>query len=1203
MIPLRHFLPLLLPLLVLPVTIDHQTANAQSADPPLALDCTFRSNEEILTPQQSLILDVNLHSATPNNNAPLTLRAELANLSLPDRPRIAHFTTQITPGVPLPMSFVTPDKDGIYEIIFTAIQESHPNRPLLNLNLPRPPERYAVETRRQFVVLGSQVPTRFTGDWMLTDKRTLSLTNNPTTDSPSRRLLPQLPSFQKFTELTKITDFPRPGNLLRLPQPFNKHPAAPAEETVPEYDFNHLSGSAHRFLDLPVPVQECFSETSKQNPHFSSLAPAGIGGCTWHALPIDTEVGKPYLVEIDYPVNIPQTLGVGIVDPAFHWGRDVINTAAAIHVAEEIVPETHSETFATHRLLFWAATEHPELVLVNRQPHRESLFRNIRISRIATPGSQEDQRFPKLFEETAQRKRIGQILGADGFQHLAAARMTDLPAVYERCSRLLDILCRGGYDGVTLTVLSKESILCPMVTLHGREANEMINSLEMMFRRFDSEGLTLIPAIEFDMPIPALEQWIQQSPAVTEQILIGNPEDRQYNLLHPAVQLAMSEIVLELVDRFQHHPSFGGVAVVLSPEGYAQLPFALYSPDDHTFAQFRQDTENDLNIPFPDEQQLQQTVPVQQFLVQKHSERIQFLAKPKVWEAWVRWRAAKVSGFYADLAKQISAKRGDTPLYLLGGTMFDQIAIQQFCLPTLPGNVAPLQAIQLLGFDLPLIAQTEPLHFLRPVHVSERKKYGYGGLNSVDTVPHFSKSGMLSGAQFVHADTDSFVTTPAHIQSRKRFVRQLAQADVFMFMDAGVSLPFGQEQAMFDLLDTYRQLPPVPFQTFQPATEHSPQPLTIRYNSLPDKTIIYIVNDAPFVVDADFYFTADPKSTITELTGHRMIRSLAAVRPSDKSANSGSPQRIGSHTWRASLLPYDLLAIQISDTQAKIESVSVHLPPSLYGSNGVLRQKVEELKQRFHAARGGVLWTGLINTDFELPVNPSGEITGWQCFGESLTAMLDHTAVCKGQSSVRLTNGSAESGMFLSQPFAVPTTGRLDVSMVVGVPANSSSLPMSVVLSAKYRHQPFYRSVPVGETLMPLLANVEPRNGVRWYSLIVPFRLPLESLEEVCIGIQYSGSGTVWLDDITLSHVLFSADEMVELQKMLITAEQRCSSGRYSELISLLEGYWSQFLFHHVPSPMPQPMVSVSRSAIAAETVPPKPQSLYQRVKGWFDVK
>jgi hypothetical protein len=144
----------------------------------------------------------------------------------------------------------------------------------------------------------------------------------------------------------------------------------------------------------------------------------------------------------------------------------------------------------------------------------------------------------------------------------------------------------------------------------------------------------------------------------------------------------------------------------------------------------------------------------------------------------------------------------------------------------------------------------------------------------------------------------------------------------------------------------------------------------------------------------------------------------------------------------------------------------------------------------------------------------------------------------------------------------------------------------------------------MGETLMPFLANVEPRNGVRWHRVVVPFRLPLNSLEEVRIGIQYLGIGTVWIDDITLRHVSFSENEIVELHKKLAVADRRWSSGRFSELISLLEDYWVQFLFEHVPTPTPQPVVAVARSPIATEVAPP-PQSptLYQRVRGWFGVR
>ena len=1190
MIPIRRYFAALC---VLAVTVFSSTADAQSAD-AFSLESTFRGGEVIVAPQQSVIVDVLLRSTTPNANVPvpLTLTAALTNLALPDRPVIARFTTQITPNVPLPISFVTPDKDGIYEIALNVTERTEARPSLLPRSIGQFPTVFSisVESRRPFVVLGSQVSPRITGDWTLKDTRNIS----PMYDAPeyrlngepARRLLPQLP---------KITDFPKPAELLRLPRPFNRRDTATSTSEpliIPlGIDTGVPAPYTHRLLRLPPSSGNVLMQ-SEQHPDFAALSPAGTGGCTWTLLPIEAEIGKPYLIEIDYPVNVPQTLEVGIVDAAVAYRLEhengtfhgLLNTAASIHVAEEIVQDAYTETVATHRLFFWATSEQRHLVLVNRQPHREALFRNIRISQVVVPRTQEE-RLPTLFEGTALRKRIGHILGNDAGM---VAPEYALAHVYKKCSQLLDIMSRGGYDGVTLTVLSRHSAFYPQETFNG---------LEMTFRRFTSEGLTLIPAIEFDMPIPSLERWLQQQPATAAEICIGDPALHHYNLLSPIVQQAMAETVLELVDRFGHHSSFGGVAIVLSPDTYAQLPFALYPPDDYTFTQFQQATAETLGIPFPEEQQ--------------SVARLQFLqSNPKVWEAWVRWRAAKVSGFYADLAKQVTAKRGDARFYLLGGAMFNEPGIQLFCAPTLPRNFTALQAIQLLGFDLPLIAQTESLHFLKPVHIADTNHRGsnhsYNGLDFADTAALFSKSGMLTGVQFVHNDNNYFVTTPAHIQSRKRFVRQLAQTDVLMFIDAGVSLPFGQEPALFDLLNTYRRLPPVPFLTFRHLEN---QPLTIRYHPSPDGMLMYIVNDAPFSVEADFVFTAEPESRITELTGHRMIRHLAGTP-----THQGTPTP-SRHTWRASLLPYDLLAIQISDANANIESVAVHRPPAV---DVALRQRKEELAHRVHAAQGGVQFTGLVNADFESPVfdmhfrNSYGNrttqtpillseteviIPGWQRYGNSLTAQVDRTVVGKGECSVKITNNSPELGTFLSEPFALPTTGRLDVAMLVGVPADVPSLPISVVLSANHQGQTFYRSASVGETMMPPPANVAPQNGVRWQPVRVSFRLPLDSLEEVRIGVQSSGSGTVWIDDFALYHVSFSPKEVAELLKQLPVAEQRYSSGRVSELMLLLEGYWTQFLFEHVPTPLP--VVAVAKAPIAKE-IPAPPPTLYQRMQGWF---
>jgi len=120
--------------------------------------------------------------------------------------------------------------------------------------------------------------------------------------------------------------------------------------------------------------------------------------------------------------------------------------------------------------------------------------------------------------------------------------------------------------------------------------------------------------------------------------------------------------------------------------------------------------------------------------------------------------------------------------------------------------------------------------------------------------------------------------------------------------------------------------------------------------------------------------------------------------------------------------------------------------------------------------------------------------------------------------------------------------------------------------------------------------------------LVVPFeRLPTESLEEVRIGVQLLDVGTIWLDDIALYPARFSPNELIELQKMLVVANQRFTEGRVSELITLLEGHWVQFLFEHVPAAEFQPTALTITPPAARET-PPRVASptLLQRARGFI---
>jgi hypothetical protein len=383
--------------------------------------------------------------------------------------------------------------------------------------------------------------------------------------------------------------------------------------------------------------------------------------------------------------------------------------------------------------------------------------------------------------------------------------------------------------------------------------------------------------------------------------------------------------------------------------------------------------------------------------------------------------------------------------------------------------------------------------------------------------------------------------------------------------------------------------------------------------------IVYFVNDAPFSVAAEMVISAASESSLKELSGFRTIEPITV--------------RNGHLVWQTVLQPYDFVAVILNDSKAVIHDVNVVRPPAICGVNGLLKRKVELLSQQIHSAHSGVLWDKLGNSDFETFNNESNETAGWRHWGSHfLSAQLDAERKKTGQHSLRLTGISGienESGIIFSEPFEPPTTGQLFVSLYVGIKEDvtekTGSLPLEVILSAQKQGEPLFLSYCVEPVFLPLLVKTLPQHGVRWYRVLVPFtQLPTTGLSDFCIGFRLFGTSTVWIDNVTLYRMTFTSNEIKSLQQIALAANNRYSSDRVSDLLAILEGYWVQYLFHHIPVPsiptttsIPATSIPTQPSAvIAKESKPytskvsvttsgsPSPkkeeQSLFNRIKGWF---
>lgn len=1169
----------------------------------------------------------------------------------------------------MPIFFQTPNEEGIYEI-HASLQKrpdwlSGSRLAISGGPLQKRTTKTVVEVSRQCLILNAATVERPVGDWFETVEKELLETVEKGKPTLWQRLthVPSLPKIGNMT--TNIT-----ANLTTPKMPempwfgvFRERPSS-GNQTAEASKKSKLDLSTFGFSPFVVSLFEQWiangpgaygteqtdSEPKTELDHlqqkgFTCLkASKGKPQGSWEAWPLPVrEPEKLHLLEIEYPKSSPQSLGVKILELLNQDGEafPYMTLDSGIHQSKELVPNTPNgdADTATLRLLFWPKTCQPMLMLSNPDSHRDARFGDVRLYRLKTenvsPNSSANTAellFPKPFSGTPSRLVLS-YHARPGFVPMS----NDWSQLHEACSRFPILEHRRGYDGAVINIASADRILFPSqilqnlpfssdtgpLALNSPALSTQKDVVELLARLFDREQLLLFPSIDFDMPLPKVEEMIRQNPQITSEAILlptnrpdfdgnfvdGNPANTEkwrqkndshhvsYNLLCPIVQDAMLEFVREIVLRYAGHPSFGGINVQLNPKGYAQLSDPLSGLDDRTFERFWLEYCEETG-----------TNPTSEFLgvgnrtamqnPRRFSERILLIQKnPKVAEAWIRWRTTQVRNFYRRMAETVSTVKPNARILIAGGSMLDDPDIRDFCVPTLSRRTNLYHALRMLGFDPVLMTETSDMIFLRPDRIPTLFESEFASAYSDFSTPEIGNlflNDNSTAVLFHREDTGNFVANFAQKQSRRRFVKQISQSDVSLFIDGGEKTSGGEEEYLYDILAAFRQLPNVPFRTFisselkktdrtNTVVEKSLQPLTVRYANTAQGTFVYLVNDAPFEIDAELVFQAVPATTLQEISGRRTIRPMM------------HHDTLGFLQVR--LEPYDLLAIRLNDNRASIRNVEVHRPVSICGTEGLLKKQVDELGRRIQTARLGMTWNKLENPDFELSNENSTEPTGWITNGSPIFSVQRDTATkYSGNGSLRITqkttqglsNSTPDLGRISSSVFESPRTGRLFVAAYVGIPESATQLPLNVCLNATHHGKPWSRSFPTEATLLPLLKKTASNGGVRWHRMVVPFdRLPNDRLDDMQIAFEMTGPGTVWIDEIVLYQIAFAKEEINELLRLVSVADLRASLDRVSDLLTILESHWPQYLFEHVPIqhvPEDRPAVMLTADNVSMPT-------------------
>jgi hypothetical protein len=1005
------------------------------------------------------------------------------------------------------------------------------------------------------------------------------------------------PTYQRKVQLV-VAD-PRPRRHQPLPPP--------APELSVEIDPTS-SKWWERFMRLPqLAVIPGWSRRALGNektaPHDHESVPLmrmDVGGWQAYPLPISAP-GQPHILEIEYPGDVPQTLGISIVEPDMAGQVGPFGVDSGIDVTT--VPDASDRQMQVHRLPFWPRTKAPLVLLANQSETSPAMYGKIRVYQgLGQPVPPPDLAgLPRRLAAAYFDKPFftDNFSATKAMDPWTRRPLDDWVTFYQAGQRLLTYLRYSGRNAAVVSTVCEGGGLYPSEllqptprfdtgTFFGQGQDPVRKDVvEMLLRMFDREQLSLIPAIRFDAPLPELERQLEEGDASIGIEWVGGDGRTwlktfgarrgvapYYNPLDERVQDAMVKVVREVVQRYGHHPSFHGVALTLDPAGYGQLPGSAWGFDDRTIARFWR--EMDTPVPGVGES--------------RFADRRDFLLGEGKMQ-WLDWRARRLAHLYQRMSDEVRQANANARLYLVGAGLLESPAVQMAMRPALPRRYKLADALLEMGLDPARYAENENILLLRPHRLAPRDSLVEQGVNSeLEMAPAVDRlfEALPAGSVFYHSPKElrlaSFdavspfgeENTRTHLfshlvptgpQRRKRLIHSLATFDSQVAFDGGWFLPMGQEDALREVLDTYQRLPAVPFETVGievAGTTHEMQPVTIRTFSTAAATYVYLVNDSPWPVTLDLALA---------VAAHCDVKPLSTLRPIPPLEIRG-----GRAAWSLKLRPYDLVGAVLSVPQVTFQDAQVAVDDEVKEE---LRSAIRDLEARAHSLDNPQPTQVLSNPDFEKETDAEG-IPGWRAADLTDAEVSVSKGEGRGGGNALRIKSAGPVIWVRSEPIEVPDTGRLHVAVWLRStgPANQSAFRLA--LDGQHLGRSYYRYATVGVGDAQL--------GGDWAPYVFQLNdLPVKGWQRLEIGFDLMGPGEVLVDEVRVYDKRFNPNEQRELSGAWVAlAEYYLREGKLGDCQRVLESYWPQFLFTHVPPSQPRvargiQTPSVEESPTAAE--------------------
>ncbi|PQO27228.1 family 10 glycosylhydrolase [Blastopirellula marina] len=936
----------------------------------------------------------------------------------------------------------------------------------------------------------------------------------------------------------------------------------------------------------------------------------------WHAYPLPIEsIGSPMVVEVEYPSDMPQSLGISIIEPDAAGMITPIGLDSGVEVFPPQPGDKPGER--KHRLVFWPRTATPMLLLTCRDKTKPATYGRISVL-AGLPKMPEEPNVPEASSSFDGDDRLAiafwdKPLFAKGFGapedlNVASNRsLEDWVTFLEGSKRVVEHLKRVGFNAACISVMSEGGALYP--SPHFRSTPKFDKGLffddgrdpfkkdvaELLFRQFDRADLRLIPAMELNAPLAKLEDARIHSadpnfaamldhvgrPAIDAQTAAAS-KGNYYNPLDEEVQQAISDLVLDFVSRYGHHPSFAGISINLDSDGYALLPGPQWGMDSETLARFAQ------SLP-PVQQQMFANLP------NDLNTRRDWVLQQQ-WDAWLKWRGERMFQLHARLATILRSANPNAVLYLNTAGCFHGTHAKKRLMPELPRTVSATDVLLEQGIDArrykahPNIALLES-NFVRP-RGNEKRAPWYANYQAVMEdeasyadednrgVLHFHVPDTLHVAGFDQAKpfgregnftwlASEFVGSGAAV--RKPLVEHLAKEDDLSVFYGGWMLPMGQDEALHEFLTIYKMLPPGNYHRLQVPQS---QPLVIRKLTTGTETTLYFVNPTPWDLNATLTVQLPSNGTITPFASSQISR---------------GQQTKGEGQWSLSVPAYGLIACKVDVYDVAISGAKVYLPTGVMRS---MKEQLDELAYRVQSIRSIAPVAILENSDFEQPL-VDGRIPGWKTSSQPGTLVtLDKQKIYEGQQSLRL-KSTGPVVWARSEEIPVPDSRRLMVKMHLLSEGPPEQPSLRIVYDGYIGNQNVYLHVSVGaDTGYPLQPS--------WSEFAYPIVNLPPDLENVKVGFDMMGAGNVLVDRIEIYDLAFREEEIKELNKLVTLTYSKYQRAEVGDCYRLLNSHWVKFLEGHVPiAPALAQQLQENRAAGVAKRNVPKEEP--PQPKTWLE--